>query len=182
MLGISDNCPSPLPDERCHVPCEHTNKIRGLYTQEAGTRGVISTMIDAHLALQEDFLWLMCVANPNLKTIAQAAGMRAAGYIDLGCDFVCNEQKRIYAPDNCNVLEPIFDIAFYRNVIAASRIKPHPSGATLSKITDLFGWSITYTVGSIVLDIGTDDPLKPMSILHLFPVPLGEQLRVIGTC
>ena len=182
MLGISDNCPNPLPDERCYVPCEHTNKIRGLYTQEAGTRGVIGAMIDAHLALLEDWLQLLCLSQPDLKTIAQAAGMRAAGYIDAGCEIICGEQKRVYLADNCNTTEPNFDTAFYRDVIAASRIKPHPSGATLNKLAAIFGWTITYTVGSIVLDIGTDDPLKTMSILHLFPVPLGEQLRVIGTC
>ena len=184
MLDRVANCPATETRtcSDCYRPCEHSDKIRQRFTQEAGSRGHIKLLIDAHLEQHEVFLQSMCAASPDLKTLAQLAGMRCYAFKDAGCSDVCGTQKRSYLRDECDCLDSDFPDSFYQAVIKARRIAKYPNGYTLRKLADAFGWSVTYTNDFINIDIAADDPAKAFSVLRVFPVPLGETLRVIGDC
>jgi hypothetical protein len=185
MLGRVANCSTTANRtcSDCYRHCEHSEKIRTQFAQEAGNKGHIKLLIDSHLEQQELFLQSMCAASPDLKTLAQLAGMRCSAFKDEGgCIDVCGNQKRIYLPYEGDCLDAEFTDGFYQAVIKARRIAKYPNGHTLRKLADLFGWSIIYTNDFINIDIAADDPAKAFSVLHIFPIPLGESLRVIGTC
>lgn len=182
MLGIPGNCSKPLVLP-CFTPCEHSTLVRGLYGQEAGGQFPFNLLIDAFLSQQEDFLRRVCGAAPDLLGLAELAGWKRCcpALIDRGCITVCGSQVRQYQIDDCKPCSDlIVDDEFCRSVIAANRMAIAPTGDVLRRMADSFGWSITYQPESIYLH--ADNPAMAASVLHLFPIPIGESLTIVSIC
>lgn len=180
MLGVQANC-AAIPEgcEACYVPCQHSDEIRRLYTQQAGTVGAVKTVIDAFLDQQEAFLQAMCESRPALKGLAETAGilrcipaMNAAGSVT-----VCGESKTVYAADCSACNDVTFDDAFYIAAIKAAREVLKPTGDDIRYFFGLFGWAVTYTPEGIFID---GEPEEVQAVLHLVPRPVGVEFRAVG--
>lgn len=178
-----DPCAEAEDNSPCYQPCLHSDNVRSKYTQDAGTKGAIAAIIEAHLKLQEQFLSRLCEITPELKSLALVSGLSSCvpAFTDDGCEGVCGSSHRIYSLSECGkCAETEFDDEFYLAVIKAARLNKYPSRESLEPIANGFGWDLIYTPDAINLKV--DDPQKAFAVLHLFPVPLGETIRIISSC
>ena len=183
MLGVAGNCIAISEAcEACYVPCAHSDEMRQLYTQQAGSIGAVRSVIDAFLSQQEEFLQVMCESRPALKGLAETAGiLRCVPVMNAtGSATVCGESKSAYIAD-CSTCEEItFDGAFYIAVIKIAREVLKPTSDDIRYFFGSLGWDVTYTPEFIYIDASGDDPRKVQAVLHLAPRPLGVEFRVVG--